>query len=402
MKVRIEKGKAKGQITAPSSKSMAHRLLIAAALAEGVSTVRAVSMCEDVLATVDCLTALGAKFEASGEDILVRGLDMGKTKPMGTLFCRESGSTLRFLLPISMLSGNQAVFKGADGLMRRPMAVYETLSAEKGLTYVTGDNSITVCGPLTSGEYMLPGNVSSQFISGLLFALPLVEGDSIIRLTTQVESRSYIDLTIDALRTFGVCVVWKDTQTLQIQGGQTYCPSNVTVEGDASGAAFPDALNLFGGEVSVCGLAPNSIQGDGIYPKLFTELDHGTPTISIGDCPDLAPILFAIAAAKNGGVFLDTKRLKIKESDRAEVMAEELRKFGAEVTVNENSVVIEPSAFCAPSATLCGHNDHRIVMALSVLCTVTGGEIDGAEAVAKSYPAFFDHLRQLGIEVKEQ
>ncbi len=402
MIVKIEKSTAKGKITAPPSKSIAHRLLIAAAMTEGTSTVHAVSNCEDVLATIDCLSALGAKFEIKGDDVTIHGINIKKAKPTDTLFCRESGSTLRFLLPIAMLSGNKVFFKGADRLMQRPMTVYESLSAEKGFTYLNDNTGITICGPLKSGEYTIPGNVSSQFVSGLLFALPLAEGDSIIKLTTKVESRSYIDLTIDALNLFGVRAVWSDDQTLQIKGGQTYKTADVTVEGDASGAAFPDALNLFGGTVKIDGLKANSIQGDAIYPKLFKELEVGTPTISIENCPDLAPILFAVAAAKNGGVFLDTKRLKIKESDRAQVMAEELRKFGTKVTVNENSVIIEPLDFHPPNQMLYGHNDHRIVMALCVLCTLTGGKIDGAEAIAKSYPTFFDHLGQLGIEVKQQ
>ena len=402
MKIKIEKGKAKGEIIAPPSKSMAHRLLIAAALAKGTSTVCGISNCEDVLATIDCLTALGAKFDIKGNKAVVYGGDFKKSKAVKPLFCRESGSTLRFLIPVALLSGNKTVFSGADGLMCRPMSVYEQLSAKKGFIYIKQNNEISICGPLTSGEYTLPGNISSQFISGLLFALPLVEGDSIIRLTTQVESRSYIDLTIEALHTFGVSIVWKDEQTLQIKGGQAYKNTDVTVEGDASGAAFTDALNLFGGTVKVSGLNPNSIQGDSIYKNLFLKLSAGRPTISISNCPDLAPILFAVAAAKNGGTFLDTERLKIKESDRATTMAKELSKFGAKVTINKNSVVIEPSKLHTPKNTLYGHNDHRIVMALSVLCTIFGGEIDGAEAVAKSYPTFFHHLRHLGIEVKER
>lgn len=401
MKLRIEKGTANGQITAPPSKSMAHRLLIAAALSEGISTVHGISKCEDVLATMDCLEALRVKFEVSGNDVNVYGENIKNATPTKPLFCRESGSTLRFFIPIAMLSGNSTVFEGANGLMSRPMTVYENLFAEKGLSYNKENNKITVCGPLKGGEYCLPGNVSSQFISGLLFALPLAEENSIIRMSTPVESRSYIDLTLSALNTFGIAIEWADETSLTIKGGQSYKPSNVTVEGDASGAAFPDALKLFGGNVIVGGLKSDSMQGDAIYPKFFAELSAGTPTISLGNCPDLAPILFAIAAAKHGGTFLDTKRLRIKESDRAKAMAIELRKFGPKVTVNENSVVIESNEFHTPSEVLWGHNDHRIVMALSVLLTLTGGEIEGAEAVSKSYPEFIDHLRHLEIEVNE-
>lgn len=401
MKLRIEKGTARGKITAPPSKSVAHRLLIAAALADGKSVIRSVSNCEDVLATMDCLTTLGAKFEVMGDDVTVHGADMRAAKPTSPLFCRESGSTLRFLIPIAMLSQSPTVLEGAQSLMKRPMTVYEALSVEKGFSYSKKDDEITVCGPLTSGKYTVPGNVSSQFISGLMFALPQLPSDSVIHITQPIESRSYIDLTIQALEKFGVSVFWADANTLKIKGGQTYKPADVAVEGDASGAAFPEALNLFGGDVSVVGLNPDSIQADAVYPSLFEALNTGKPTISIADCPDLAPILFSVAAAESGGTFLDTKRLKIKESDRAEVMAEELRKFGTKITVNENSVIIDATDFHAPTQTLRGHNDHRIVMALAILCTLTGGEIDGAEAISKSYPSFFDHLTQLGIEVKQ-
>ena len=400
MRIKIKKGRVTGEIIAPPSKSIAHRLLIAAALSKGKSTVRGISDCEDVLATIDCLKSLGVKIEIKGNDAIVYGGDIKNAKPVEPLFCRESGSTLRFLLPIAMLSENETVFKGADRLMSRPMEVYENIAAEKGLDYKKENSRICVCGPLKSGKYKLPANISSQFVTGLLFALPLMEGDSEIILTTNVESRSYIDLTIQALGLFGVSVIWSDNQTLKIKGCQEYRASDVIVEGDASGAVFMDALNLFEGKVNIKGLNPNSIQGDAVYPKLFRQLEFKNPTISLGDCPDLAPILFAVSAVKNGGTFLDTARLKVKESDRAQAMAEELAKFGTRVIVNENSVVIDSSQFHAPGSMLYGHNDHRIVMALAVLCTITGGEIDGAEAISKSYPAFFDHLCQLGIEVE--
>ena len=401
MKIRIEKGKAMGGITAPPSKSMAHRLLISAALAEGKSTVRGISMCEDVLATIDCLRALGAEIKICGDDAEVFGMDARNSSPKESLFCRESGSTLRFLIPIAMLSDKECIFCGSESLMRRPTELYEKLFAEKSLKYVKKSSQIEVCGRLTGGEYVVPGNISSQFISGLLFALPLADGDSVIRINSEIESRSYIDLTLSALKTFGVEAVWADACTLKVKGNQSYRATDVQVEGDASGAAFIEALNFLGGQAKIDGMNADSIQGDAIYSELFELLCSGAPTISLGDCPDLAPILFAMAAIKNGATFFETKRLKIKESDRAEVMAEELRKFGTSVTVNENSVIIEPSDFHAPSELLSGHNDHRIVMALSVLLTAVGGEIDGAEAVAKSYPEFFDHLRQLKIEAKE-
>ena len=401
MRVQINKGVARGNISAPPSKSMAHRLLICAAMCEGVSTVRGISTCEDVLATLDCLGALGVRCEQVGEDVVVCGKKPQDMRPSEPLKCRESGSTLRFMIPIAMRSEQTAVFYGAKSLMSRPMSVYEDMCRERGLTYLSDGDSIVVKGQLGGGEFTLPGDVSSQFISGLLFALPTANEDSTIRILPPIESRSYIELTIDALKSFGVSAVWQDEYTIFIKGKQKYNPTDVTVEGDYSGAAFPEALNLFGGEVTVGGLRPDTIQGDSVYKKYYDMLVRGVPTIHIGDCPDLGPVLFAIAAAKNGGIFTGTRRLKIKESDRAAAMAEELKKFGTSVAVYEDTVVIYPAEFHAPSEVLCGHNDHRIVMALSVLLTLTGGEIEGAEAVSKSYPAFFENLEALGIEVNE-
>ena len=402
MKIRIEKGAASGKIKAPPSKSMAHRLLISAAMCDGVSRVRGISNCEDVAATLDCLAALGINATRVGDDVIVEGKSFRTVKPSRPLECRESGSTLRFMIPAAMLSGHTTVFYGAKRLMQRPMGVYEGLFSELGLTYISDGESIVVRGPLTSGKFSLVGNVSSQFISGLIFALPLADGDSVINITTPIESRSYIDLTINAVKKFGITVEWADEYTLKIPGNQVYKPTDITVEGDYSGAAFPDALNLFGGNVEVMGLDPESIQGDSVYKRYYKMLDGGVPSIHIGDCPDLGPIFFAIAAAKCGGVFSGTKRLKIKESDRAAAMAEELKKFGTSVTVYDDSVVVYPAQFHAPTEALSGHNDHRIVMSLAILLTLTGGEIDGAEAINKSYPEFFENLRSLGIGVFEE
>ncbi|MBQ7343628.1 MAG: 3-phosphoshikimate 1-carboxyvinyltransferase [Clostridia bacterium] len=401
MNVRINKGVPGGRVNAPPSKSMAHRMLISAAMASGTSRIRGISDCEDVRATIDCLVALGVQIEQSGNDVTVTGVDMTASAPRSALNCNESGSTLRFLLPIALLSGKNTLFMGAEGLMKRPMNVYEELCKKKGLSYNADGESIAVRGPLPAGEFEVVGNVSSQFISGLLFALPCLPTDSKIKIIPPIESRSYIDLTIEALALFGVEVKWSDDTTLYVKGGQKYRPADLTVEGDYSGAAFIDSFSLFGRDVSVDGLNPDSTQGDKVYKLLFDMIKRGVPTIHIGNCPDLGPILFAAAAAKHGAVFTGTKRLKIKESDRAAAMAEELSKFGVSVTVYEDKVVVYPISFHAPSETLCGHNDHRIVMALAVLLTLTGGEITGAEAINKSYPSFFEDLRALGIEVTE-
>ena len=400
MRVVISPVRAKGNIKAPPSKSVAHRLLISAALADGVSVIKGISDCDDVRATLDCLLAMGIKAERCGDDVTVYGKTPSNMNVESALSCNESGSTLRFLIPIALATGQTTMFVGKESLLSRPMTVYQSMCEKHGYAFIADGKSITVKGPLKSGEYNVVGNISSQFISGLLFALPTLKKDSKINITPPIESRSYIDLTIDALAKFGVSVVWADDHTLYIKGSQKYIPTTLAVEGDYSGAAFPDALNLFDGEVEIDGLNPDSIQGDKAYKRHFELLSRGVPTIHIGNCPDLGPILFAVAAAKHGGVFTGTKRLRIKESDRAAAMAEELSRLGVSVTVYDDKVVVYPISFRAPTEPLKGHNDHRIVMALAVLLTLTGGEIEGAEAVNKSYPSFFEDLSALGIEVE--
>lgn len=404
MTVTIKPGKAKGTAAAPPSKSMAHRLLLCAGMCQGESYVHGVSFSEDVAATIDCLRAFGATIErvGNGRTVKVRGVDMRKAAPRVPLKCRESGSTMRFFLPVALLSGETVTLTGAPPLLKRPMTVYKNLCDFKDLYYAETDEGITVRGKLPSGRYSVYGNISSQFISGLLFALPFADGNSYINITPPIESRPYIELTLSALREFGIRAEWKDDQTLFVPGDQHCTPKECWVEGDFSNSAFLDALNVMGGQVEITGLSDESLQGDRAYDRMFRLLKIGAPAIHIGDCPDLGPVLFALAAACHGGVFSGTKRLRLKESDRSAAMALELKKFGVAVTVHEDSVVIFPAEFHAPEEPLDGHNDHRIVMSLAVLLTRVGGKIRGAEAVSKSYPEFFDVLRTLGVEVTEE
>ncbi|MBO7763297.1 MAG: 3-phosphoshikimate 1-carboxyvinyltransferase [Clostridia bacterium] len=395
----IKAGAPRGRVLAPPSKSMAHRLLIGAALSAGESTIHHIADSDDIRATMSCLSALGATFRKQGSTVTVRGTDVTQRTGHADLFCNESGSTLRFLIPLALLGGESATFTGSEKLLSRPLGVYEEIAAKQGLTYEKSQGSLAVGGRLSGGDYRVVGNVSSQFISGLLFALPLCKTDSRILITPPVESRSYIDLTVQALSYFGIAVAWEDEHTLLVRGNQTYRAAECTVEGDYSNAAFFSALSLVGGEVTVDGLRADSLQGDRAYINYFDMLTRGTPTIHLGNCPDLGPILMALAAAKNGAVFCGTRRLKLKESDRGAAMAEELSKFGTSVEVHEDSIVVYPMDFHAPSARLSGHNDHRIVMSLATLLTKTGGEIEGAEAVAKSLPEYFEMLSALGVEV---
>lgn len=401
MKIRINEGKAKGIVKAPPSKSMAHRLLICAGLSKGTCIVHGIVRSKDVEATMDCLRAVGVKLEEAEGSIRVTGADIKNASAGKILDCGESGSTLRFFVPLCLISGANAVLRGSKRLMERPLGIYKTMCEDRGLLFSQDETSLMVKGPLKSGNFKLAGNISSQFISGLLFALPLLDGDSVVTITPPIESRSYINMTISALALFGVEASWQDEKTIYIKGNQEYKCSEAWVEGDYSNAAFFEALNVFGGDVKIDNLPENSIQGDRVYGKMFDQLKKGTPALDISDCPDLAPILFAVAAAKNGGVFSGTRRLKIKESSRAEVMTEELAKFGVSSSVYDDEVIIYPIEFKKPSGELDGHNDHRIVMAEAILLTLTGGVIDGAEAVTKSFPDFFEKLKFLGIEVKE-
>ncbi len=396
MRVEICKSIAQGMAKVPPSKSMAHRYLIAAALAQGKSVIRGVEYSQDILATMDSLQALGIDITREGDCVIVVG--NGQFEPQGVLNCRESGSTLRFLLPLCLLSGKNASLKGSARLMERPLSVYKELCNEQGFVFQQSGDTVTVCGCLKSGNYVLNGSISSQFISGMIFALIMCDGKSMIRLTEKVESRSYIDLTIQALNQFGFQVFWEAPDVLQINGG---CgkPQSVAVEGDYSNAAFLDALNFLGGSVSLLGLEEESLQGDRVYRSYFEEIKNGTPTLSLADCPDLAPILMVMAAVCNGARFTDTVRLKIKESDRGAAMAEELKKCGVRVDLFENEIVVYGGTLTAPTEAFEGHNDHRIVMSMAVLCTKLGGTIEGAQAVAKSFPRFFEQLKELGIEV---
>lgn len=400
MKVEIKPSKLSGTVLAPPSKSMAHRLLICAGLAEGESIVRHLALSEDVKATIACLTALGATVRLDGDTAFVQGIDVRrKLQKSAVLDCNECGSTLRFFTPLCLLCDEERVLRGSSYLMTRPMTVYEEIAEGQGIRFEKASDQIAVQGRLKSGVYEVAGNISSQFISGLLFALPLLEGDSEIRILPPVESRPYIDMTLQALRQFGVAVT-ADGHTYRVEGGQRYLPREVTVEGDYSNAAFFEALDYTGAKVAVEGLEDASLQGDKVYKILFEKIKRKENPIDIADCPDLGPILFAVAALCGGAEFIGTRRLRIKESDRAEAMRRELQKFGVDVTVGENEVTVRGGALHAPTEELSGHGDHRIVMALSVLLTETGGVIGGAEAVNKSFPDFFDKLKDLGAEVQ--
>ena len=397
----IEKGTAYGRVEAPPSKSVSHRYLICGALSGG-SVIENVAFSEDIKATLNCLKALGADYEIDGSTVKIGGISPDKAIKSTELFCNESGSTLRFLIPLCLLFGQKITLKGTERLMSRSLAVYKEMCLSQGIEFTEDKESVTVCGKLTAGKYSVRGDVSSQFISGLMFALPLLPDDSIIDITGAIESGSYLGMTVKALADFGIRISRTDERTIFIKGNQTYKPRTLRVEGDYSNAAFFEAFNSVGGNVAVAGLKKDTCQGDAVYRKLFGKLVRGCPEIDISDCPDLAPILMAVAAANNGVRLIGTHRLKIKESDRGAAMAEELAKFGCNTEVWKNEITVHPRVLKTPELPLSAHNDHRIVMALSLLCSITGGSIYGAEAVNKSFPDYFRKLASLGIKVEEK
>ncbi len=398
MTVKIKKGIATGKISAPPSKSMAHRYLICAALS-GSSEVKGVSFSRDIKATLSCLEALGADVKINGDTVLIGGISGENKIKSNKLFCDESGSTLRFLLPLCLLFDKEITLMGSERLFERSLSVYEQICISQGIYFKQDKNSVTVKGMLSAGKYTVRGDISSQFISGLMFALSQLSGDSVIEITENIESGSYLGLTVKALAQFGVRISRTDERTILIKGSQKPKSKSITVEGDYSNAAFLDAFNLLGGNVAVTGLRADSTQGDKVYKEIFPLLSKGKPKIDISDCPDLAPIIMALAAAKNGAVLTGTKRLKIKESDRGEAMKEELSKLGVKVKVEENKITVK-GGIMPPKTVILSHNDHRIVMAMAVLLSLTGGEILGAEAINKSFPDFFQKLNAIGIETE--
>lgn len=394
--IEVFPSKAVGAATAPPSKSMEHRLLICAALSGGVSCVENLSHSDDILATKDCLRALGVTIEEMNNGCRVFG-GLANDKN-AKLYCRESGSTLRFFIPICLALGGNFTLFGSTRLMQRPLSEYVGICKEQGIVFEQSSESVSISGKLKSGVFHLRGDVSSQFITGLLFALPLLESDSKIVLTTKVESRSYLDLTFSALKTFGVAAGFVSENEIFVRGSQRYQATDAFVEGDHSNAAFLGAFNALGGSVVVQGLDEKSLQGDRVWQRHVYALKDGFQTISLADCPDLGPVLMAVAAANHGAKFTDTARLKIKESDRGAAMKAELEKFGVQVEENENEILVSSSPLKTPSQTLCSHNDHRIAMSLFLLCSITGGVLDGAEAITKSYPDFYDVCKGLGVK----
>lgn len=403
MNLTLEPGCAAGVVTAPPSKSLAHRVLICSALSGQPCIVENMAWSDDLLATLDCLTALGARVEKLADrkhnQVTIDGSGILTGSGPVRLPCRASGSTLRFLLPVVLALGRPAVFTGEASLFSRPLDYYEKICRMQAISWEKGEGELRVDGQLESGAFEIPGDVSSQFVTGMLLALPLLDGQSEIRILPPITSRPYIELTQAVIRDFGIRAISVGGDRIHIPANQSFRPHRTSLEGDWSNGAVWLALNLLGSRITVGGLADRTVQGDKICQTWFRSLGRGSVTIDVTDHPDLAPLLMTCAAALHGAVLTGCGRLQYKESPRGEAMAAELRKFGAEIIVDDERIWIGSATLRRPSEPLDAHNDHRIAMALAVLCTLYGGTICGAEAVRKSYPEFFDQLRSLGIEI---
>ena len=369
----------KGTVTPPPSKSLAHRALLAAFLAGETAPLPDLPDSQDILATRQCLAALR------------------EGKPMD---CRESGSTLRFLIPVSLALRHKGVFTGRGRLMERPQTPYFNIFKEKNIAYTQENGVLTVKGALPPGDYRLPGGVSSQFVTGLLFALPLVEGDSELILTSPLESRGYVDLTLDVLEQFGISLENQNYERFLVSGRQRYRPCAYSVEADWSQAAFWYAANFVGCQVTLEGLNFDSAQGDKQAAALYWPMARpGDLDIDLAHIPDLAPPLAAMAAVRRGVTrFVHAGRLRLKESDRIAAITDALNALGAQAEETPDGFVVHGMPQLEGGGTVDCRNDHRIAMMAGVLacCAQRPSTLLGAECVEKSYPQFWAEFARLG------
>jgi len=409
-----------GKVSIPSSKSMGHRELICAALATGKSVVGNVSISDDIVATCRALRALGAHIDECADNsgrmtFMVRGGKLQVCEP--TIDCGESGSTLRFMIPIGALCQDKISFVGHGKLVSRPLQAYYDIFDRQGVAYTTAENGnlpLVLQGPLHAGRYLLPGNVSSQFISGLLFALPLLEGDSILVVNGPLESQDYIAMTLSALAKYGVQIEHANYRNYEIRGRQKYKSGIAMVEGDFSQLAFWLVAGTLGQAIRGTGMQPLSLQGDKVVVDIIramggciscegTEIlaepavTHGT-IIDAANCPDIIPVLTVLAALSKGKTeIINAGRLRIKECDRLAAITSELSKIGARIKELPTGLIIEGVDSFTGGTVDCW-NDHRIAMSLAVASIKCQKPLmlTGANCVAKSYPRFWNDFVSLG------
>ncbi len=429
-KIRIIPTKLKGTVLAPSSKSMGHREIICAGLAEGTSIVDNISMSKDIEATCRCLRALGVNIEdvpskfAGRSALKVTGTGKLRAAEAGA-DCGESGSTLRFFIPLGALLGEAFTFTGHGKLVSRPLNAYYDIFEKQGLQYQTAEEGhlpLTVNGRLQAGLYQLPGNVSSQYVSGLLFALPLLENDSVIEITSELESSAYVDMTLSCLKKYGIEIINENDAHRRyfVRGGQKYQAMDSNVEGDWSQAAFWTVGGSLGETVICSGVDYTSLQGDKAVVPIMEGMAanikvQGTDVVTDGgntkatvidaaNCPDIIPVLTVLAAVSEGTTeIINAGRLRIKECDRLAAITQELNKLGADITELPEGLIIKgkPEGLQG-GAEVDAWNDHRIAMSLAIAaqkCTEPF-TLTGASSVQKSYPEFWQDYKLVGGKIE--
>ncbi|MCM1524516.1 MAG: 3-phosphoshikimate 1-carboxyvinyltransferase [Ruminococcus sp.] len=406
MDIKIYPKKLIGRVNMPSSKSYSHRMLIAAALSDGISEISNVTESNDINVTVHAMEALGADILSDGGVYTVKGIK--KIPDKADIDCGESGSSLRFIIPVAAALGVNATFTGRAKLPQRPITPYVREFASKGVSFEPKSGlPITLSGRLEAGEYELEGNISSQFITGLMLALPLCGEDSAIKLTSPLQSKPYADMTVSALKLFGVDIHETQMNGLPvylIKGGQKYRACRAEVEGDYSQAAFFFTANALGSEIEIGNLNSDTVQGDRAIEDIISSCGAEMKPfiVDAGDIPDLVPILAVLGCFTNGtSRIVNAARLKIKESDRLNDVAEVLNRLGGKVTAGDDFLEMEHiDSF--KGGVIDSHRDHRIVMAAAIAASMSKEPvvIRGAEDAGKSYPGFFDDYKALGGQIE--
>ena len=401
-----------GTVIVPPSKSMAHRAVICASLAAGRSTIKNIQLSDDILATIEGMRSFGAIISYDDQTLTIDGIRNGAAKESRTINCNESGSTLRFLIPLATLFTGETHFIGQGHLGKRPLEPYQELFDAQSLHYnqaTTENLQLSVAGPLTSGIYEMRGDISSQFITGMLLTLPLLAEDSILKITTHLESKGYIDLTLSVLQSFGIVIEQdEDGQEYRIKGQQAYTARDYTVEGDYSQAAFWLSANALGNELLVNGLDSDSLQGDQAIVSILETVNSGSNDseriIDGAQVPDIIPVVALVAALSKGKTkIINLERLRIKESDRLVATQKELTALGAQIEIVGDSLLIEGVSELSGGQEVWSHKDHRMAMMLAIASTVCQEpiHIKDTDCVKKSYPNFWETFQQLGGKIHE-
>lgn len=419
MNIIVHNSKASGEVKIPASKSDMHRAIIAASLANGISVIKNITLSNDINATIKAFEALGAKIDINEDELIIQGIKEFNNPKNTLINCDESGSTLRFIIPILSMFNNEFTLYGSKTLFSRPLNIYEEIYKKQGLNFKLSSNTLTVQGKINPDEYVIKGDVSSQFISGLLFTLPLLNQESKITIIKPFESESYVNMTLKTLKSFGIEIRRISRTEFIIPGNQKYTPRVYEVEGDYSQFAFFAVLGAINGEITCSGLNKDSIQGDRLILDILKSfnVDYHIRNdkitihkcyeikgslIDLSDCPDLGPICMILSLFSLTPVRItNIHRLRLKESNRVDSMIVNLRKLGAQIEAFDNYMIIYPSSLKASKEVLNSFNDHRVMMSLVVLGSMIRGStlIDNPQCIKKSYVNFYKDIQSLGIEV---